>query len=326
MIDRTSVPHAAARRHLVVGESLIDLIRRPREPELARVGGSPLNVAVGLSRLDVPTALWTRFGQDQHGALIAEFLDANGVALVPGSVTSTATSTAAAYIQEDRSARYEFDLAWDLEPASGSDPVLIHTGSIAAVLEPGASVVRDSVRQLRRRATVSYDPNVRPQLIGEREDATPRVESFVALTDIVKASVEDLEWLYPEQDARGVARQWLELGPAMVVVTRGEMGAFAVTADVAASVPAHSLDVVDTIGAGDSFMAGLLAALDDARLLGRENEARLRAITAAELRQVLDFAARCSGVTVSRPGADPPRRNEIEEALMVTIRRCTSTR
>jgi len=299
----------------VVGESLVDLIRRPGEPELARVGGSPLNVAVGLSRLDVAPALWTRLGPDEHGTLIAEHLGANGVAVVPGSVTSSPTSTAAAHIQEDGSARYEFDLAWELEAVIGLEPVLVHTGSIAAVLEPGAGVVRDLVCQLRGRATVSYDPNVRPQLIGEREAARARVESFVALTDIVKASVEDLEWLYPEQDVRDVALRWLRLGPAVVVATQGEVGAFAVTTNVTASVPARAVEVVDTIGAGDSFTAGLLAALDDLGLLGRENEAALRTISVADLEQILTFAARCAAITVSRPGADPPLRASVAEAF-----------
>jgi fructokinase len=299
----------------VVGESLIDLIRRPGEPELARVGGSPLNVSVGLSRLDVPSALWTRFGSDEHGALIADHLATNEVALVPGSVTSSPTSTAAAHIQEDGSARYEFDLVWELEPVIGLEPVLVHTGSIAALLEPGAGVVRDLVSQLRSRATVSYDPNVRPQLIGERQDATARVESFLALTDVVKASVEDLAWLYPEQHVRDVARRWLRLGPAVVVVTQGEVGAFAVTTRVVSSVPARAVEVVDTIGAGDSFMAGLLAALDDLGLLGREHEAALRSITVADLEQVLTFAARCAAITVSRPGADPPLRASVMEAF-----------
>ena len=315
MTDALSGGAAAGRHHLVVGESLIDLIHRPGQHVVARVGGSPLNVAVGLSRLDMPSALWTRFGSDEHGAMIAEHLDANGVAVVPGSVTPLPTSTAAAHIQEDGSARYEFDLAWELEPGVGLAPVLVHTGSIAAVLEPGAEAVRDAVRRLRDRATVSYDPNVRPQLMGERESAAARIESFVALTDVVKASTEDLEWLYPEQDPRDVALRWLRLGPAVVVVTRGEGGAFAVTSDAAASVPARAVEVVDTIGAGDAFMAGLLAALDDLGLLGRENEAALRAIAAAGLELILTFASRCAAITVSRSGADPPLRASLVEAF-----------
>lgn len=315
MTDAPSGGPAASRHHLVVGESLIDLIRRPGQQVVARVGGSPLNVAVGLSRLDMPSALWTRFGSDEHGTMIAEHLDANGVAVVPGSVTPLPTSTAAAHVQEDGSARYEFDLTWELEPVTGLEPVLVHTGSIAAVLEPGADAVRDVVGQLRGRATVSYDPNVRPQLIGERESAAARIESFVALTDVVKASIEDLEWLYPQQDPREVALRWRRLGPAVVVVTHGEGGAFAVTTSAAASVPARAVEVVDTIGAGDSFMAGLLAALDDLGLLGRANEAALRTIAVADLEQILTFAARCAAITVSRSGADPPLRASVVEAL-----------
>lgn len=295
----------------MVGESLIDLIRRPGEPDLARVGGSPLNVAVGLSRLGLPSTLWTRLGSDAHGVLIAQHLDANAVDLVPGSVTAGPTSRAVAHLQKDGSARYEFDLAWELAPVVGIDPLLVHAGSIAAVLEPGATAVRNLVADQRVRATVSYDPNVRPQLIGTREDAAPRLESFVALTDIVKASAEDLEWLYPGEDPEHVAQRWLELGPAIVVVTQGELGAFAVTRSLVSSVPPRIVDVIDTIGAGDSFMSGLLAALDDLGLLGRENEAALRTIEAADLEQILTFAARCAAITVSRAGADPPGRASV---------------
>ena len=150
--------------------------------------------------------------------------------------------------------------------------------------------------------------------MGSREDARACIESFVSLTDIVKASSEDLEWLYPGHDSGDVARRWLDLGPAIVVVTKGELGAFALTSSAAASVPVGTVDVIDTIGAGDSFMSGLLAALDDAGLLGRENERSLRAIGAHDLEQVLRLAARCAAITVSRPGADPPHRAAVVEA------------
>ena len=285
----------------MVGESLVDLIRRPGEPELAQVGGSPLNVAVGLSRLDVPSALWTHFGSDEHGGVIADHLDVNGVAVVPGSVTSSPTSKAAAHIQEDGSARYEFDLEWQLEPVTGLKPVLVHTGSIATLLEPGAGTVRDVVRQLRGRATVSYDPNVRPQLMGERESAATRIESFIALTDVVKASSEDLEWLYPKQDAHDVALRWLQLGPAVVVVTQAEVGAFAVTTSVTRYVSARTVEVVDTIGAGDSFMSALIAVTLDWGLdLDRDDATAL-----------LQAAHAVAGITCSRRGADPPTREEL---------------
>lgn len=325
MTDALFVGPAAARCHLVVGESLIDLIRRPEEPDLARIGGSPLNVAVGLSRLGVPTALHTRIGSDQHGDRIAAHLDANGVVLLAGSVTSGSTSMAVAHIEGDLT-RYEFDLTWELDHGVRVDPVLVHTGSVAAVLEPGASVVKHLIGVLRERATVSYDPNVRPQLFGGREDALRQVESFVALADIVKASAEDLEWLYPGQEPADVARRWLALGPALVVVTRGAQGALGVTAAATVSVPARPVEVVDTVGAGDSFMAGLLAALDEAGLVGPENKERLLRVAAAELEDALHFAARCSALTVARLGADPPTRDAVGARLPASERQVRDMR
>jgi fructokinase len=256
----------------VVGEALIDLIRRPGEPETARVGGSPVNVAIGLSRLDIPVELQTHIGTDDHGVMIARHLAANDVRLVDGSVTDGPTSTAVATITEDGSATYEFDLSWSLGAVGRRTPALVHTGSIGAVLEPGAAVVVETIRALRDVATISYDPNVRPQLMGDRATARARIESLIALADVVKASDEDVAWLYPGIENDEVARRWLELGPALVVLTRGGSGAYAVTAGAAVEVLVPPTTVADTIGAGDSFMAGLLAALVDADLVGRYHD------------------------------------------------------
>lgn len=299
---------------LVIGEALIDLIRRPGELVDARVGGSPLNVAIGLSRLDVPAVLQTHIGSDAHADLIAAHLAENDVELVNGSIAGGRTSTAVATIGPDGAASYEFDIHWSLDRTPPGSPALLHTGSIGAVLEPGASVVVNTIRVLRDTATISYDPNVRPKLMGERGPARARIESLVCLADVVKASSEDLEWLYPDTDLGVVARRWRDLGPAIVVVTHGETGAYAVGSAASVRVPAPPTDLVDTIGAGDSFMAGLLAALSDADLLGRRHEARLRALDEVALRGLLEFAAACAAVTVSRPGADPPRREAVDLA------------
>lgn len=296
---------------LVIGEALIDLIRRPGQPDDARVGGSPLNVAVGLSRLGVPAVLQTSVGTDAYGAMVAAHLAANEVEMVPGSVHDGRTSTALATIGADGAASYDFAIDWHLARRVTGAPALVHTGSIGAVLEPGATVVAETLQAVRASATVSYDPNVRPQLMGERDAARGRIEALVALADVVKASDEDLEWLYPDEGIAAVTRRWLELGPALVVVTRGGAGAFAATPADAVDVIAPLTEVADTIGAGDSFMAGLLAALVDAGLVGRQRVAQLRALGQEELRGLLGFAAACAAITVSRPGADPPRRAEL---------------
>jgi fructokinase len=159
--------------------------------------------------------------------------------------------------------------------------------------------------------TISFDPNVRPQLIGEPAEARARIEHLITLADVVKASDEDIAWLYPDVPVADVIEAWRESGPALVVATRGSAGADAVTEAGAVHVDAPKTTVADTIGAGDSFMAGLLAALDDRALLGGSHRDSLRVMDAATARDVVAFAARCAAITVSRPGADPPTRAEL---------------
>jgi fructokinase len=298
----------------VIGEALIDLVERAGEPAVPVVGGSPLNVAVGLSRLGVASTLHTHLGSDEHGSMIERHLATNQVGLSPGSVRDGRTSVARASIGPRGAASYRFDVAWDptaADPVPGAAPVLVHTGSIAAVLDPGAEVVATAVAELRSSATITYDPNVRPALMGERTDARARIERLVRTADVVKASDEDLAWLYPDVHLTAVARRWLALGPALVVVTRGELGAHAVAKAVTLDVTAPDVVVADTIGAGDSFMAGLLAALDDRGLLGRTAEEELRTIDVLALRAVIEYAASCAAVTVSRVGADTPTRGAL---------------
>ncbi|GAB3861945.1 carbohydrate kinase [Nocardioides maradonensis] len=297
---------------LVVGEALIDLIRRPDRPPVSSVGGSPLNVAVGLSRLDVPVLLHSHIGDDEHADLITDHLDENEVRLTPSSITAGPTSTAVATIGSDGAATYDFDIRWAVGEAPSGTPALVHTGSIASVLEPGAGPVRDLLDALRPCATISYDPNVRPRLMGDRGAARDNVESLVRRADVVKASDEDVQWLFPGCAPTAVARRWSGMGPALVVVTSGAGGAYAVgSTGTSVDVPALPTRVVDTIGAGDSFMAGLLAALSDAGVLGRDRAWALHSLTEEAIAELVGFAARCAAVTVSRPGADPPRREAL---------------
>lgn len=299
-------------RVLVVGEALVDIVRRDGD-DAVHPGGSPLNVAVGLQRLDVPTLLHSSFGADPYGVAIAQHLEASGVAITPGTIGDHPTSVALATIDPAGAASYTFSIEWDptpLEVAAGSVEAL-HVGSIGAVLEPGATAVERLLAELRPSATISYDPNIRPQLMGSADAARPRVERLVALADVVKASDEDLAWLYPDAAATDVAERWLALGPALVVVTRGSGGADALTAAGWIRVPAPLTEVADTIGAGDSFMAGLLAALSDRGLLGGDRREALRELSASAVAQVVEFAARCAAITVSRPGADPPTRADL---------------
>ncbi|CAN5323765.1 carbohydrate kinase [soil metagenome] len=292
---------------VVIGEALVDVV-----DGIAIPGGSPLNVAVGLARLGLPTALATRFGDDEYGRLIAEHLAASGVSLTPGSVDSRPTGVAEATIAADGSASYRFAIDWDpAEVVIADAPALVHTGSIGATLAPGAALVERLLRDHRDAATISYDPNARPQLMGDPADARVVVERLIGLADVVKASDEDVAWLYPDSDVDSVLAGWLAHGPAMVVLTRGGDGADALAASGHVHVDAPATHVADTIGAGDSFMAGLLAALADRDLLGGDRRDALRGIDTATLTDVVSFAARCAAITVSREGANPPSRDEL---------------
>lgn len=289
---------------LVIGEALVDVV-----DDQAMPGGSPMNVAVGLQRLGIPTTLHSAFGADPSGVAIAQHLDESGVTVTANTVADRETSVALATIAPDGAATYTFSISWDPGPVDTAGFALVHTGSIGAALEPGASEVETVLRDTA--ALVSFDPNVRPALMGDHAAALARVERFVALADIVKASDEDVAWLYPDAGVAATLERWLALGPALAVVTRGADGADALAASGPVHVPAVLGPVADTIGAGDSFMAGLIAALGDLGLLDAARRDQLRALSSADVQQVVGFGARCAGITVSRPGADPPTRDEV---------------
>lgn len=298
---------------LVVGEALIDIVERPGEEPSGHPGGSPANVAVGLARLGRDVELVSWFAADAHGSVLRSHLELENVRLSAASARAGRTSTARARLDAAGSATYEFDLVWAPPvPEPVVAPVVLHTGSIAAVLEPGAATVAQTVARYRDVATISYDPNVRPALMGDARQTLAIVERFVALADVVKVSDEDLAWLAPGADPHQVARRWLATGPALVVVTHGSDGAWAVTAGgLERRVPAAPAEVVDSVGAGDSFTAGLLDGLWAAGLLGGDRRAALRSIDAGTLERVLDQAAKIAAITVSREGANPPTRAEL---------------
>jgi fructokinase len=302
-------------RGLVIGEALIDIVERSDGTSDEHVGGSPLNVAVGLSRLGREVDFLTHIGDDSAGRQIVEYVNAAGVQLVSGSQTATRTATARAVVGDDGSAEYVFDLDWQL---SGTPPVapplFVHTGSIAAVQDPGCLAVAALVDAYRVSATVTFDPNVRPALIADRELARTRIEHLVELSDIVKVSEEDLHWLDPDRPPERVAQTWLGLGPAIVAVTMGDHGAAAFCAAGEVQIPSRPVHVVDTVGAGDSFMAGLLDALWERDLLGARRRAELAGLDLDELTAVLEAGITTAALTVGRAGADLPDRAALEAA------------
>lgn len=304
-------------RALVVGEALVDVVERPDGTSSEHPGGSPMNVAIGLGRLGRDVDLLTWFGRDERGASIEAHLAASGVRVAPGSDGAASTSVATAVLDETGAARYVFDLEWRVPAQAAPDadapaPLVVHTGSIGAVLEPGGPDVARLLAAHRATSTLTYDPNARPSLMLPPDRTVPLVEALVALADVVKVSDEDLLWLDPEADVVDHARRWLALGPAAVVVTRGGEGAIAVTAaGDTVEIVAPRVTVADTVGAGDSFMGGLIDGLWTAGLLGADRRAALRAAGPEVWTAVLERCTRIAAITVSRPGANPPTSAEL---------------
>jgi fructokinase len=296
-------------RALVIGEALIDIVERDGQIIGEHVGGSPLNVAIGLARLGRGVDFLTHVGEDPRGRRITDYVKQSGAELVPGSMTADHTPTAVATLDASGSAQYVFDIEWELAGTPEVAPPLVaHTGSIATVLEPGCRAVAALLDAYHLSATLTFDPNVRPALIEDREQGRTRIDRLVERCDVVKASDEDMRWIDPNRTPEQVAETWLALGPSIVAVTMGERGAFAMCAAGTARVQARPVDVVDTVGAGDAFMTGLIDALWLLGLLGADKRAELRRISVDTLTGVLQTAALSSALTVARAGADLPDR------------------
>ncbi|MBZ5734495.1 PfkB family carbohydrate kinase [Nocardioides sp. TRM66260-LWL] len=296
---------------LVVGEALVDVVHASDGTVREHPGGSAANVAVALARLERPVRLATAYADDAYGRLIAAHLAADGVAAGSDPAVVARTSSATATLQADGSARYAFDLDWRLgEVPLAPAPVVVHACSLGAVVAPGRDQVLDVLARARSLCPVAYDVNARPAVTGTGADTVAAVERVVALADVVKASDEDLEALWPALGVDAAAERLLTLGPHAVVVTRGGEGATWFRAEGRVDVRSRPVTVADTIGAGDTFGAALLDGLWDAGLLGAP-WATTPELDDARIEALLAHAARAAAVTVSRPGADPPHRREL---------------
>jgi fructokinase len=310
---------------LVCGEVLIDLVPVPCGDELAylpRAGGSPYNVAIGLGRLGVPAGFMGRVSRDHFGRLLRERLTANGVDVGYLLEGDEATTLAVVHLSSDSEPEFAFygEGTADRTIAPGELPAdfpaavrALHFGSISLVREPGASAFEACMRREHGRRVLSLDPNVRPSLIADRDAYLHRLAGWVSLVDVVKISRADLRWLYPGRSPEEVAREWLGLGPGLVVVTRGGEGASAVGPRGSADVAGVAAVVADTVGAGDAFTSGLLAWLDDSGWLDRD---RLRELDEAGMRAGLAFGNAVAALTCARAGAEPPTRAELAAARL----------
>ncbi|UXA17237.1 carbohydrate kinase [Mycobacterium sp. SMC-4] len=303
-------------RALVIGEALIDIVERSEQPTREHVGGSPLNVAVGLARLGRDVDFLTHIGADERGRRITEYVESSGAQLVSGSVTAPRTATARAVLDAAGSATYTFDIEWQLSGIPEvAPPLVVHTGSIAAVLEPGCLAAKALVDTYRVSATVTFDPNIRAALITDADAARSRIDRLLEQADVIKVSSEDLHWLSPTRTPEQVGQTWLALGASIVVVTFGAHGSVAMCAGGSVRVPAGNVDVVDTVGAGDAFMTGLIDALWSMDLLGAARRPQLAAIGTDALTTAVRSATVASALTVQHPGADLPDRVSLDAAI-----------
>ncbi len=306
---------------LISGEALIDLIPDPVKQNAydAVLGGSPYNVAIGLARLGSKTAFVSRISADGNGEALAAGLAGNGVDLAfvlrdkrPSTLAFVMRGTA------KTGSRYSFyldatsfDGPWPFPATWPKEGRHLHVGSISAVDPRHGERVVEALKAARSHATVSYDPNIRPLVTPDRPSVAALVERQASLATLVKASEEDLQWLYPDRPVEESLAAWAATGPRFCVATLGERGALAVLDRERVEVPAPCIEVADTVGAGDSFMSALLSAMDHDCALG----AGVGAPSRAALERWLRFASAASAITCTRKGSDPPTRAEVEVAL-----------
>jgi fructokinase len=305
---------------VVCGEALVDMVPGQCGGEqgyLPRPGGSPYNVAIGLARLAAPTGFLGRLSSDAFGRLLRSHLEQNGVDMRYVSTGAEHTTLAFVHAGQGQDVEYNFYSensadrnlgARDLPAALAPEVEALHFGSLSLALEPGASTLETLMRREHGKRLITLDPNVRQQIIGERMPYRQRLEGWVAAVDLVKASAADLSWLYPDLSPERVAAAWLEAGPALIVITKGGEGSAAYGRRTAAEAEAPHVQVVDTVGAGDSFMSGAVAWLHHH---GRLDPNRLEELTRPELEDMLRYANRASAFTCTRAGADPPTEAEL---------------
>jgi fructokinase len=302
---------------LSCGDALVDFLPVKsvdgRDAIVPVVGGSCLNIAVGMARLGAPAGFVGGISEDLFGRMIADHASASQVEL--RFATRSDQQTTLAFVRrvagEPQYAFYDQNTAsrnWVYR--RGSIPFdeveAIHVGSTTLVDDKGAAEGLAMVEDARGKVVVSFDPNCRPNLVKHRARYVDRMDAFAAAADIVRMSDVDFEFLYGGSDYAGRAKSFIEAGASLVVITRGILGAQAWHREAGAiEVEAPRVSVVDTIGAGDSFQAALLFAL---RAIGTGSLAQMNS---DELRRVLSFASICAAFTCGRAGADPPRIADI---------------
>jgi fructokinase len=297
---------------VVGGEALVDLVDERPIP-----GGGPFNTAIALGRLDVPVAYLGTLSDDDYGSLLARLLVEAGVDMSLVRWSDAPTPLAVVHQDGDGGNTYSFQLAGtsftDLPPEAvptlPASATAIHVGTLALAIDPPAAAYEALLEREEGRRTIVLDPNVRPAAFGDQQSYRARFERLSTLVDVVKLSADDAAWIYPELELADVLERVLGLGPRLVAITLGTDGAVASSGDGEARVPAVPVTVADTVGAGDSFGAALLAALIEHDALA---PATTRPLDDALLAEAVTYAVTAAAITCTRTGAVPPTRAEID--------------
>ena len=294
----------------VCGEALIDLIPRG-EQKVAIVGGGPANTAKALARLGFDSYFIDGISTDSFGGMIKDQLLHDGVNLKYAHYSDKQTCTAdvsldkagvASYVFTiDGTATFDFTNDWLPSPEE-IKPVVLQIGTLATIVQPAADVLLEWAKRVAKVAPIVFDPNVRSSVLPDRPKYQEAIAKWAAISEVIKVSEDDLAWLYPEQDQIAIAEEWIKGGSTLVIITKGSYGIIGVTKDDVVSVPGVKIEVVDTVGAGDTVGAIVVEAIV---------ERGLKVITGDVLREVLVRATKAAAITCSRAGANPPTRAEI---------------
>jgi len=295
----------------VSGEVLIDLIPDGSERKPI-VGGGPANTAKALSKIGIDTQIIDGISSDKYGQMAKDELVTSGVKLDYVKYSDKPTCLAIVSLSDSGSASYEFvientatfdfNLDWLPNPQT-ERPTLLHIGTLATVIEPGASVLFEWAQSVAKVAPIVFDPNIRPAVISDRKQYVMQVERWVSISSAVKVSDEDIKWLYPSLEIEQVVNNWLAKGPSLIVVTYADKGIAGYRVGEKVSVDAIKVAVADTVGAGDTVGAILVEAIV---------KDRLDTLSGVKLEMMLKRAAKAAAITVSRTGANPPSKEEID--------------
>ncbi|HET7899990.1 MAG TPA: PfkB family carbohydrate kinase [Candidatus Nanopelagicales bacterium] len=299
---------------VVAGEALVDLILRPDGTLAAAAGGGPFNAARTLGRLGIDVSFLGGLADDRFGHLLRDRLLADGVRLGMPGLLPLPTTLALAELDEHGAASYQFYVAQTAAPAVtdadahgavDASTRVLHVGTLGLLLEPMATSLERLVADVGANVLVFVDPNCRPRVVQDRDSYVARLHRVLARADVVKVSGDDLDYLAPAQDMVAAARELLDLGPRVVLFTDGGKAVHVIARGGSFVVDVPRVDVVDTVGAGDSFGGGFLATwISDG--LGRDDLSDLEA-----LRRATERAVVVAGITCSRAGAEPPHLSEL---------------